>query len=203
MSDALNSDQVYCRDCGETISERAEICPECGIRQKDPEVKPDSTQNEKDSGLAGVASFLIPGLGQVYNGEIAKGIIAGIVVVALALTGIGLVFAVPMWIWLVYDAYKTAENTGQRSGTTTSVFELSEDESRKLGGVLDWYYENGPSAGLTKRLREQYEKIDTISRLSDTQIEMLLEMVDSYAQEHGTDETLESVREKLNTELQS
>lgn len=25
---------MFCRDCGEEISERAEICPECGVRQQ-------------------------------------------------------------------------------------------------------------------------------------------------------------------------
>lgn len=29
-------DEVFCRNCGAIISEAAEICPECGVRQKDP-----------------------------------------------------------------------------------------------------------------------------------------------------------------------
>lgn len=34
-SDSLDSDEKYCKKCGEIIDEEAEICPECGVRQKE------------------------------------------------------------------------------------------------------------------------------------------------------------------------
>lgn len=34
MATEAGGDTVFCRDCGAEISERAEICPECGIRQQ-------------------------------------------------------------------------------------------------------------------------------------------------------------------------
>lgn len=34
MASETGEDRVFCRDCGAEISERAEICPECGIRQQ-------------------------------------------------------------------------------------------------------------------------------------------------------------------------
>lgn len=33
MSSDPGPDEVYCIECGEIIRERAEICPECGVRQ--------------------------------------------------------------------------------------------------------------------------------------------------------------------------
>ena len=108
MSTDLADDEVYCRDCGAVIKERAEICPECGIRQRDP----GTATPEKSPGLAAVASFFVPGLGQVYNGEIAKGLVLMVVTIGLAITIIGAVLALPLWIWLIYDAYKVAERGG-------------------------------------------------------------------------------------------
>lgn len=33
----VGPDEVYCTSCGEVIKEAAEICPECGVRQKEQE----------------------------------------------------------------------------------------------------------------------------------------------------------------------
>jgi hypothetical protein len=33
--------EVYCSSCGEIIKEEAEICPECGVRQKEPDTGQD------------------------------------------------------------------------------------------------------------------------------------------------------------------
>ncbi|OZM56126.1 hypothetical protein CIB95_13535 [Lottiidibacillus patelloidae] len=76
----------------------------------------------KNSGLAAVLSFLVPGLGQVYNGHIGKGIaffigagIAGLTAIIL----IGFILAPIVWIWGIVDAYKCAEriNLAQANGT--------------------------------------------------------------------------------------
>lgn len=123
MSAELDDDEVYCRDCGAVINDRAEICPECGIRQKEPEP---SSSSDNNPGLAAVASIIIPGLGKVYNGQIAKGIIIiiiGAVTVVLAITVVGLIIAVSLWIWLMYDAYQVADRGPQsrsRGGTPPS-----------------------------------------------------------------------------------
>jgi TM2 domain-containing membrane protein YozV len=75
----------------------------------------------KNPGLAAVLSFFICGLGQIYNGQIMKGIIV-IVCYAIAwgLTFIVIgFFIVPIfWIWGMYDAYKTAENINKRNAVT-------------------------------------------------------------------------------------
>jgi len=34
MNKTKASDEIFCRSCGETIKEKAEICPECGVRNE-------------------------------------------------------------------------------------------------------------------------------------------------------------------------
>jgi TM2 domain-containing membrane protein YozV len=56
-------------------------------------------QKKKNSGLAAVASFLIPGLGQIYLGKIGKGIVILL-----------LCWLIIPWLYGIYDAYKSANN---------------------------------------------------------------------------------------------
>lgn len=59
----------------------------------------------RDAGAAAVMSFIIPGLGQIYNGEILKGICGFIVCLVLYLTiFLGLI----VHAVLIADAYSTA-----------------------------------------------------------------------------------------------
>lgn len=100
-------DEMYCPECGAIIKRKAEICPNCGVR-----VKPVQVQERKSPGLAAVASAIIPGLGQIYNGDIMKGIVLMIlygVSVALIFVFIGFFLAPIVWIYAIYNAYKTAE----------------------------------------------------------------------------------------------
>jgi TM2 domain-containing membrane protein YozV len=67
---------------------------------------------EKSPGLAAVLSFFWAGLGQIYNGEISKGILLMIVYV-ISCVAMGVVigfFTTPiLWIYGMVNAYKTAE----------------------------------------------------------------------------------------------
>jgi len=56
-------------------------------------------QKQKNPGLAAVASFLIPGLGQIWLGKIGTGILIFL-----------LCWLVVPWLYGIYDAYKTAKN---------------------------------------------------------------------------------------------
>ena len=79
----------------------------------------------KNPGLAAVLSFFYMGLGQIYNGQIAKGIffiviysLSWILVVLL----IGMLTTPILFIYGMYDAYKSAEKinrdlAGHLSGT--------------------------------------------------------------------------------------
>jgi len=70
----------------------------------------------KNEGLAAVLSFFIPGLGQIYNGQIGKGIVVfflfAIFAASIALL-IGFILAPVFWIWNIYDAYSTAKKINQ------------------------------------------------------------------------------------------
>jgi len=60
----------------------------------------------KEPGLALLLSLLIPGLGQIYNGDVGKGIAFMIAFFVLIWIGVGIVF----WIWAMIDAHQVATN---------------------------------------------------------------------------------------------
>lgn len=101
----------YCSNCGAAIDAKAEICPKCGVRV---ELKPITTT--KSPGIAAICSFFITGLGQIYNGQIGKGIlffVIGVILALLMMVVIGFILFPIFWIYNIYDAYKTAEKINQ------------------------------------------------------------------------------------------
>lgn len=142
MSDASTSegspgpDEVYCRDCGAIINERAEICPECGVRQQNPpKSSVDSLIEELTGGgnpfVAAVLSVLLPGLGQLYNRELQKGIavlIAGLVALASMAVLVGFILYPAVWLYAVWDAYVVAERQSEeREATDADGNETTDD----------------------------------------------------------------------------
>ncbi|MGB8217958.1 MAG: zinc ribbon domain-containing protein [Candidatus Methanoperedens sp.] len=111
----------YCSNCGAVIDERAEICPRCGVRVSEPPRIP-IIPEKKNVALTVVLSFLIPGLGQIYCGKVARG--AGILVLSILVISMfsfavisnpnsqDAAFPFLLWIlvyiWNLYDAYKLA-----------------------------------------------------------------------------------------------
>lgn len=80
---------------------------------------------ERNSGIAAVLSFVIIGAGQVYNGEVGKGILfflLAFVFLLLTFVLIGLPFLLVLWVYAIYDAYRTAENynAGLRAGVSAA-----------------------------------------------------------------------------------
>ena len=66
----------------------------------------------KDPGVAVLCSFFLPGGGQLYNGQIGKGIafiVATVVNFFLLFIGIGFLTGLATWIWGMIDAHGTAE----------------------------------------------------------------------------------------------
>jgi len=66
----------------------------------------------KNPGLSAVLSFFYMGLGQIYNGQIAKGIFFIVVYsisIAMMLILIGFITTPILFIYGMYDAYKSAE----------------------------------------------------------------------------------------------
>ena len=76
----------------------------------------------KNPGIAAVLSFFWTGVGQIYNGQIFKGLIMiGIQIINafLMIILIGFITYPLFWIFGMYDAYKTAERINARN---SSVF---------------------------------------------------------------------------------
>jgi len=70
----------------------------------------------KNPGLAAILSFFYMGLGQIYNGQIAKGIafiVAYSVSFLLMLVLIGFITTPILFIYGIWDAYSSAEKINQ------------------------------------------------------------------------------------------
>lgn len=74
---------------------------------------------QNSPGVAAVLSFFFVGLGQIYNGEIGKGLLMMVgYIVCLVITAftVGLAFPLPLllWVWGMIDAYNEAERFNRR-----------------------------------------------------------------------------------------
>lgn len=133
---------MYCPNCGTETNPNSEFCQKCGTNLKEGTkntcVPPNVTYALplKSTGLAAVLSFLFAGLGQVYVGKIARGIIfvcigacIGILSTILMLGGIEidtngelsaytmsyfiagaaiLIAYLVFWVWQIFDAHNLA-----------------------------------------------------------------------------------------------
>lgn len=115
------ADEVFCRNCGAVISEAAEICPDCGVRQREPpgsavdRLLEELTQGGNPFVAAGL-SVLLPGLGQLYNRELQKGIVvivASLLAAASAIVAVGFVLYPAVWLYAIYDAYVVADRQSE------------------------------------------------------------------------------------------
>ncbi len=69
--------------------------------------------------IAAILSLIVAGLGQIYNGQIAKGvafIIAQVINGALLYVGIGFITMPLVGLWAVLDAYFVARRNNERYG---------------------------------------------------------------------------------------
>ncbi len=98
----------FCPDCGkELINENAVICPNCGGA-----LKKISQGGERNPAVAAILSFLICGLGQLYNGQGLKALIYFIISVVffgLLFVIVGIILLPIWWIIGIIDAYKSAK----------------------------------------------------------------------------------------------
>jgi TM2 domain-containing membrane protein YozV len=72
----------------------------------------------RNPGVAAVLSFFWCGLGQIYNGQIGKGIlmlVAYLISVSLIWLIVGLITTPILWIWGMVDAYNTAERLNRQT----------------------------------------------------------------------------------------
>jgi TM2 domain-containing membrane protein YozV/ribosomal protein L40E len=97
----------FCSECGSQISVNAVMCPKCGASAKGA-----VGTGTKNPGTAAVLSFFWTGLGQIYNGEILKGIllmVVQVVNVLLMFVVIGIITFPIVWVYGIWDAHKRAQ----------------------------------------------------------------------------------------------
>ena len=73
----------------------------------------------KSPGLALLASFFIPGLGSMLNGEVGKGVailVSSVVCWVLAILIVPILVAVGLWIYGMVDAYSGAQKWNSQHG---------------------------------------------------------------------------------------
>ncbi|MGE0015415.1 MAG: zinc-ribbon domain-containing protein [Candidatus Methanomethylophilaceae archaeon] len=112
---------MFCQKCGKENEDSTAYCSSCGNRLGASENNPSYPQNDnsntiyvapqKSTGLGIILSFLFVGLGHLYAGLITKGLLLivayFILLVIGALTIIGLILPLILWIWGLYDTNKT------------------------------------------------------------------------------------------------
>jgi|SRR5271169_3262402 len=122
---------MYCSKCGSQIG-NARFCSRCGTplggiivpapgaaAGAGPVPQVVFIRAAKSPGVAVVLSFFMAGLGQIYNGQIGKGVafmIAYFCSLLLMWVLVGFIIAPILWIWSMVDAYKTAERINAQSG---------------------------------------------------------------------------------------
>jgi TM2 domain-containing membrane protein YozV/ribosomal protein L40E len=75
---AKGVDEKFCRECGQVIRARAEICPKCGVRQLPPPNALGTTApNGKSRIAAALLAFFLGGFGvhRFYLGQIGWGFV--------------------------------------------------------------------------------------------------------------------------------
>lgn len=98
--------KAICSDCAVHVQGRL-TCKICASQGEESHPK-----SPKSPRVAAVLSFLWAGLGQIYNGQIGKGILLLVVQVinlALMFVLIGFVTGFLVLVYSIYDAYKSAE----------------------------------------------------------------------------------------------
>lgn len=129
---------MYCTHCSEVISDRAEICPKCGVRQYKiknycyscgkpvndmqeictscgvniKNVNSVSSDGSMHPAIPAVLSFFFTGLGQIINGQVVKGIVCFVVAVILGFFtfGLSVVITTPL---VIVDAYLIAKKRSE------------------------------------------------------------------------------------------
>ena len=117
----------FCSKCGKEVAEEMNVCLYCGNPLRVMPIQRETsfsrvTVGTKNSGLAAVFSLIIPGLGQIYAGQIGRGLLflfLGIpmtVVIALLFFWLILPLFLPLafWIWNIFDAYNICNDYNRR-----------------------------------------------------------------------------------------
>lgn len=102
----------FCQGCGKPTAQSTAMVSGTGVASAPAPQQQVVVVNQKNPGIAAVLSFFWSGLGQIYNGEIGKGILLLILFVVSAMliwVVIGFITTPILWVYGMIDAYKTAE----------------------------------------------------------------------------------------------
>src|ERR1700735_3376890 len=126
---------TFCRKCGVANRESANFCKSCSTPlNADAEIairrvaQTAMINPAKSPGLAAVLSFFICGLGQIYNGQILKGLLLIVlysVSIGLTFVLVGFITTPILWIYGMIDAYRTAERMNFAATITSAVMTTS------------------------------------------------------------------------------
>ena len=79
MSDVREraADEIFCSSCGEIIKKEAEICPKCGVRNKNAVPATVANASEKDWLVTLLLAIFLSGFGvhRFYVGKVGTGIL--------------------------------------------------------------------------------------------------------------------------------
>jgi TM2 domain-containing membrane protein YozV len=124
MSSESDTELVYCRECGAQIRQAAEICPECGVRQRAPPASraAEALLDGRNPLVAALLSVLFPGLGHIYAREIEMGLffaVSFLLAVVSLVVLIGFVLVPAIWLYAIYDAAKSAQRRDEELSSAT------------------------------------------------------------------------------------
>lgn len=112
---------MKCATCRRRVPASADHCPHCGARTNKVMVAESGALLEPrpvNPVLAGAMSLLVPGLGQIYLGQTAKGLLFLALIIAGAITG-GLSHIV-LALYAAIEAYKLSQM--RRNGEPVSAW---------------------------------------------------------------------------------
>ncbi|MFZ2643538.1 MAG: hypothetical protein WA117_21280 [Verrucomicrobiia bacterium] len=113
-AEEIRADAIKCKHCGEFLdgSRPPQTTPAASGHNDSAATQPQKpTEPLKNPGVAAVLSFFVPGLGQIYNGQIGMGITLFILTVVLYFT---IVLGILLHLYLVFDGYTTAVKINER-----------------------------------------------------------------------------------------
>ena len=93
----MEINKMLCKNCEIEINNTARTCPKCGM----------DSLRQFELWPVGAAILSLIGCGQIYNGQIGKGII--FIFSMLIFLQLSPALAGLLWIYSIYDAYKTAK----------------------------------------------------------------------------------------------
>lgn len=97
----------YCQECGTSVMANQELCVKCGTTLAAPKQTIKSNYSYSPL-LMGIASFFIPGLGQMIMGQVKKGLVLLAISLFLGLVTFGIIGFILMIVATV-DAVKIAK----------------------------------------------------------------------------------------------